>query len=157
MSESVPIMWRRMLFESELGSSARLVALALSTHMDRDGGSCFPSLTLQQRETRLARSTVCTALDEIERARLVMRTRGGRGRPTRYRPTSPLTGLPLVRSPNQVVRSPDSTSPLTGPEDVQEDVHNFSTRARARGKRKSARRTRAKSTDPWEGIEAYDA
>jgi hypothetical protein len=60
------IEWRAQVIASELGSSARLVALVLSLHMDRNGGSCFPSITTLQREASLARSTVCNALKEID-------------------------------------------------------------------------------------------
>ena len=117
-----------MILASDLGSNARLVAHTLSTHMDRNGGSCFPSITTIQRESGLGRSTVCRALAELERAGFVQRLRGGRGRPTRYVATSPTAGLALV--PQR-----DSTSPTAGHEDVHEDVHNFSGRAHARRKK----------------------
>jgi hypothetical protein len=136
---SAVIEWRRLILASELRPSARLIAFALSTHMDSDGGSCFPSLTRLQRETGLSRSGVILALAELERASLIERVRGGRGRPTRYRATSPLTGLP-------VVHSVDPTSALSGPEDVQEDAHNYSGRAHAR--RKKERGARAGSARP---------
>lgn len=119
-----------MILASDLGASARLVAFVLSTHMNAAGGSCFPSLTTISRESGYARSTVCDALSRLERARLIERVRGGPHRPTRYRATSPLTGLP-------VVRSSDWGSPVIEPEDVQEDVHT-SLRANAR-RRKGAR------------------
>jgi DNA-binding transcriptional MocR family regulator len=128
---SAVIEWRTLVRDSRLvGKNAKFVALVLSTHMDSDGGSCFPSLSTLSRETGLARSTVCAALDELERTRLVRRVRGGRGRPTRYLATSPPSGLPLVRPA-------DSTSPPSGPEDVHEDVQKISGRAGARRRQRA--------------------
>jgi hypothetical protein len=100
---STLVRWRGLIIESELPSPAKLVALVLSTHMDRDGGSCFPSLTTIAQESGLGRSTVCRALDQIEGAGLIERVRGGtvRGgspRLTRYRATSPTAGLGVVFS-----------------------------------------------------------
>jgi predicted ArsR family transcriptional regulator len=129
---SALIEWRTMILASDLGSSARLVAFVLSTHMDRNGGSCFPSITTIQREAKLGRSTVCRALDELERSKLLERARGGRGRPTRYRATSATAGL-------AVVPQRDSTSATAGHEDVHEDVHKPSRRANARRKGKRGR------------------
>jgi hypothetical protein len=127
------IEWRTAILESDVDKNARLVGLVLSTHMNGAGASCFPSLTRLQRESRLARSTVCFALRDLESAKLIERVRGGPDRPTRYRATSPPTGLPLVRST-------DSGSPPTGPEDVHEDDQEPSTRAHARARREKARR-----------------
>jgi hypothetical protein len=107
--------------------------------MDGNGGSCFPSLTTLAEETGWAKSTVCIGLDELERGRFITRRRR-RGRPTHYLATSPATGLPLVRLP-------DVTSPGAGPEDVHEDVHNFSSaRTRAR-RREDARAGGARSEE----------
>jgi hypothetical protein len=131
------MLWRTELLASEMSSPAKMVAFVLSTHMDRNGGSCFPSLTTIARESGYARSTVCQALAELDRANLLERVRGGRGKPTRYHATSPLTGLP-------VVRQADSTSPTGGPEDVQEDVHKFSTRTDVRAKKKKSGRAGAR-------------
>jgi len=49
----------------ELGANAKLVAFVLSTHMDVNGTSCFPSLTTLQHETSLSRRAVCHALDRV--------------------------------------------------------------------------------------------
>jgi DNA-binding transcriptional MocR family regulator len=122
------VAWRTIIRESDVRSSARLVALMLSTHMDRNGGSCFPSLTTLSGETGLGRSTVCRALNELDSAGLIRRVRQGRGRPTRYLATSPATGLPVV--PQR-----DSGSPALAPEDVQEDVHTSSRAPAARAGR----------------------
>jgi DNA-binding transcriptional ArsR family regulator len=150
-----------VILASSLPSTARLVALVLSTHMNGAGGSCFPSLTTIARESGLSRSTVCGALAELEGGELVERSRRP-GRVTHYRATSPAGGLALVRQANQPVREPDGSSPGAGPEDVQEDVHKdvtTSTRANARTRKKGAAKARPKnkSTDTgWEGIEEYD-
>jgi hypothetical protein len=132
------IEWRQTVIGSGIESSARLVALVLSMHMNRNGGSCFPSLTTLQRETGLSRTCVCKALKELEAAKLIERLRSP-GRVTHYLATSPLSGLPLVRSA-------DSTSPPDVPEDVQEDVHNPSPRVRAGGKEQGRRARGARPT-----------
>jgi hypothetical protein len=126
------VAWREVLLASGVGWRARYIGLVLSTHMDRDGGSCFPSLTRLQRETRLGRTTVCAGLRELELAGLLERARGGRGRPTRYRATSSPGELALVRHAN-------ATSSPREPEDAQESAHNFSGRAHARRKKTGAR------------------
>ncbi len=124
------VAWRNEIRDAEqLPPSAKLVAFVLSTHMDRNGGSCFPSLTLLARETGIHRATVCRALAKLEREGVLQRLRGGRGRPTRYVATSRTMRLP-------VVALCDQTSRTVRPEDVHEDVHNFSTRARAREEKK---------------------
>jgi hypothetical protein len=133
------IEWRALILASELAPSAKLTALALSTHMDRSGGSCFPSLTTIARETGLARRTVCYALDGLQRAGLLERVRSGRGKPTRYRATSAHAALPLVQQVHL-------TSALSAPEDVHEGVQKISGRAHAR--RNSERGARAGSARP---------
>jgi DNA-binding transcriptional MocR family regulator len=144
------VVWRRTILKAEgLSSSARLVALVLMDHMNGDGGSCFPSLTTLSRESGRARSTVCIALDELERGGYISRRRG-RGIPTRYLATSPTTGLPLVRSP-------DSTSPIVEPEGVQEDAHNLYARA-PRARKKTGRAAAHPKSDPFKtlNLEGYD-
>ena len=139
-SEVSPVaQWRGLITGSELPWTARLVALVLSTHMNRNGGSCHPSLTTIAQESGLGRSTVCRALAELERSRFLRRDPGGPPkRPTRYRASSPTAGL-------VVVPERDSSSPAAGHEDVHKDVQNLS-RARARAEeRKSARAAGARS------------
>jgi hypothetical protein len=139
------VVWRNSVRDSEqLGWTARLVAFVLSTHMDADGGSCFPSITTLTRETHLARRTVCYALDELERERFIERVRQGRGRPTRYRATSAsgalVEGAQLVHDVHQLVHVVHPTSACGAPEDVQEDVqqdvHKPSMRAQARARKR---------------------
>ena len=73
-----------MILASELGPSARLVAFVLSTHMDRNGGSCFPSITTIQRETGYGARPFAARSTELERAGLDRAAPGRRDRPTRY-------------------------------------------------------------------------
>lgn len=121
------IQWRTFVVESAVGKSARLVAFVLSTHMDTNGGSCYPSIARIEREAGLARSTVCVALNELEAARLILREPGGPpNRSTRYTACSPVTGLP-------VVRSSDASSPVTGHKDVHKDVQTSPAASRRRG------------------------
>jgi DNA-binding transcriptional ArsR family regulator len=119
--------WRRQVLASELGSSARLVALVLSTHMNGDGASCWPGQRRLARETALARSTVRAALDELERAGFIDRDQRP-GRTTRYRASGPTIGPPLGRSSAH-------TGPTIGPEDVQEGVQGPSGGALTRARR----------------------
>jgi hypothetical protein len=49
--------WRDLIQKSDLPPTARHVALNLSTHMNLNGGSCFPSLETQASETGLHKST----------------------------------------------------------------------------------------------------
>jgi hypothetical protein len=116
---SAVIEWRAAILASRLKPSARLVALVLSTHMDSDGGSCFPSLTTLAREAGLSRRGVCYALCELEQARLVERARGDRGRATRYHAASAHGAL--VQTLHHVVQTVHPRDARLAPEDVQED------------------------------------
>jgi hypothetical protein len=123
------IEWRAAILASDLKASARLVALVLSTHMDREGGSCFPSQELLAKETGHARSTVQLAIDAVERGGYLECDRH-RGRVTHYRASWPTIG-PLADEARAksgpvigplVDQSPASTGPTIDPEDVLEDV-----------------------------------
>lgn len=50
--------WRSAITDSDLAPTTRLVALAMSLHMNERGGSCFPSAATTARETGLSISTV---------------------------------------------------------------------------------------------------
>jgi DNA-binding MarR family transcriptional regulator len=136
-----------------LSANARLVALVLSTHMDRNGGSCFPSITTLAREADLSRRAVQYALDQIEQAGLVTRVKGGRGKATRYRATS--AGRALVQG-SQLVHDVHPTSARGAHEDVQESVHTSSTRAGARAGRKKGRANAPTTYDIDPDLLAYD-
>jgi DNA-binding transcriptional MocR family regulator len=147
---SAVVVWRDAIRESDLRSSARLVALVLSTHMDRNGGSCFPSLSTIARETALGRSTVKRALDALQEAGFIERVSGGPTTPNRYRAGRPGVNLPLGSLERR-------GRPTVGHEDVQEDVHNPSPRADARRKGRERAPKKARSDpDPWKDVERYD-
>jgi Helix-turn-helix domain len=137
---SAVVQWRAAIIESELPSAAKLVALVLSTHMDRNGGSCFPSLTTIEREASLSRSAVCYALKRLEKSALIKRVPGGPTSTTRYRASAP--------GALGAVHEVHSGSAPGAPEDVHEDVHNpLRARTRARG-REGARAGGARSEEP---------
>jgi predicted transcriptional regulator len=131
-----------MILASGLPASARFVGLVLSTHMDRNGGSCFPSLTTLENETGLSRKTVWTSIDKLEQAGLIERKRS-RGRSTRYRALGAPVTYSLGDSGTQLGAQGNELGAPEHPEDVQEDVqkdvHNFSTRAARARKKKGAR------------------
>ena len=82
--------WRGAIPASELTSTQKLVAWTLSHHMDRAGGSCWPSIPLLAREASLAESTVRDALLELDAKGFIGRKPGrGRGNSTRYQATIP--------------------------------------------------------------------
>jgi hypothetical protein len=144
--------WRAIVLACDretLDTKAKCVALALSTHMDTNGASCFPSLSTLERETSLSRTAVCKALNMIERAGLIERVRGGPVTATRYRACSAQGALGVVREAH-------SGSARGAPESDQESVKSLSTRAHARAGRKTGRaRTRDDdTTDP--DLLAYD-
>jgi hypothetical protein len=73
------IAWRTALRDSGLSSTAKLVGHTLSTHMDGNGGSCFPSVSTVAREASLSDRSVRNGLRLLEAAGLV-HTRNGGGR-----------------------------------------------------------------------------
>lgn len=87
--------WRGAIVESSLTSTQRLVALALSLHMNERGGSCFPTQDTLASETALSRRAVIQALRDLEDAGWLGRVPGGgrkpggNGRATEYTATIP--------------------------------------------------------------------
>lgn len=71
------ILWRTALRDSEVGHLAKLVGYTLATHMDGNGGSCFPGLTLVAREASISERSARKAIRELETAGLVRTARGG--------------------------------------------------------------------------------
>jgi len=55
-----------------LSANARLIAYTLANHMDKDGGSCFPSHATLAREANVAERTVRRGLVELRRAGYVV-------------------------------------------------------------------------------------
>lgn len=97
---------------SGLTPTERLVGLTLSLHMDRDGGSCWPSLTTLANETGLSRRTVIRALNTLDAEGYIKRARGGPGRPTRYE-GSLLSDADVTRTHDRVV-TPTTLLGVTG-------------------------------------------
>lgn len=60
--------WRSAIAESELPSTARLVACMISLHMSERGDSCFPSFERLAAECGVHRSTVIRSIKELEEA-----------------------------------------------------------------------------------------
>jgi len=77
--------WRHAITSSDLSSTDRFMALVLSLHMNRNGGSCFPSLETLALESGLGTSTVCRALASLHKQGFITRRPGGgRSKSTQY-------------------------------------------------------------------------
>jgi Helix-turn-helix domain len=83
------IQWRDALTASALSPPARHVGHVLTTHMNRQGGSCFPSTRLLAAETGYAPNTVAAAINELESEGFVRVARGGGRRPNQYQAVLP--------------------------------------------------------------------
>lgn len=59
-NEPPVVRWRKLMLgpDGPTSPTTRLVLLALATHMDNLGGSCFPSLDLLAKESRLSKRVV---------------------------------------------------------------------------------------------------
>lgn len=94
-SARVPLFeWRKAIASSDLSSTQRVVCHTLGLHMDKSGGSCFPSTPLIAGESGCTKRTVEIALSAIEAAGYVRRRRGGehgRGDKSTYEATVPLS------------------------------------------------------------------
>ena len=80
MAQPFLLRWRSMVL-SDAGpatSGARFVLLALSTYMDSDGASCFPSIETLAQATQLSDKTVRTHLAAAERVGWITRELRGR-------------------------------------------------------------------------------
>ncbi len=71
--------WRKAVTKSGLSSTTRLVLLTLSTHMNDQGESCYPSLVTQAEETGLSKQSVITHLAIAENAGWLTTKRHGYG------------------------------------------------------------------------------
>lgn len=83
--------WRMAVQRSDLHATSRNVAWTLSTHMNREGGSCWPSINRVARESGLSRRTVQrhVVLLEVEGWLRVERSKGGQNATHRYQATFP--------------------------------------------------------------------
>jgi hypothetical protein len=83
--------WRAAIIESDLPADTKHVGLTLSMHMDERGGSCFPSLNKQARETSRGKRQVRDHLGRLEEDGFLLIHRGkrGRGNPNHYQAVLP--------------------------------------------------------------------
>lgn len=111
------ITWRRAVLESELASTTRLVAVALSTYMSEAGTSAFPGATLLSQDTGLSERAVREHLAKLcDSGWLHLVERGGqRGRrkcANSYAAVIPSTHVPRKeRHPSPSVTH-DARSPV---------------------------------------------
>lgn len=82
--------WRDAILTSDLPATTRHVLLTLSTHMNRDGGSAFPSTRTLAQETGLSRRTVEGHLRAAEAKGWIARSEAGAGRGWRRQEYEPL-------------------------------------------------------------------
>ena len=73
----------RTIYTSDLGHRARTVYMYLKDRADQDG-KCWPAIKTIAKELNLSRSTVKRALDDLERAGLLVKE-------TRWRENGGLT------------------------------------------------------------------
>ena len=89
-SPSLVIAWRDAVRDALLPPTTKLIAMILSTHMNGDGGSCYPGTKSLMAETGLKRTAVYEHLAELEREGwLRSEKRSGRGGPRAYEGTFP--------------------------------------------------------------------
>jgi hypothetical protein len=75
--------WARVVADSDLHATTKLVGHTLTTWMDADG-HCWPSLASIGRRASLQATAVKTHLKRLEEAGFIERDRGGPGHSTRY-------------------------------------------------------------------------
>ena len=106
------INWARAVEAEALTPSARHVLLLLATYADAKTRLCTPGVARIARETTLARSTVQTALAQLEEARLIIRRRRHRDSDGGY--TSNIYELRPVGFTEGDARPSGKGSPATG-------------------------------------------
>lgn len=92
-------------------STTRLVLIMLSTHMNIDGSSCFPSTALLASETKLTERSVCTHLEKAEKEGWIKRHIKGGGQNWKryqYTPSIPDKALNDVQHVNNKGTEPAS-------------------------------------------------
>lgn len=140
--------WIVAVRESELDSTARLVAFTLSFHMDADGSKAYPGPTLLSRESGLSLRSVKTKLGELERSGWLECVERGRstlgGRlANRYRATVPTragdapvqevprAGGSTTRAARSTTRAGDAPQTFSTPDDSTGRTRRTSTRSLA--------------------------
>jgi DNA-binding transcriptional MocR family regulator len=113
---------------------AKLVAWTLSSHMDANGGSCFPGIPRLAIETGLCENTVRAAVRELEERQYVAvnrgggRRRGGSARTNEYQALLPANpSRDAVHAPHDVRSNPSRSEPelvteLVSPVSCGDDV-----------------------------------
>lgn len=114
--------WRSAIAESDLAPTSKLVAFALSLHMNERGESCFPSQTTLAKETSLGERTVRYHLLFLERLGWIVREKR-RGRSDLYSTTTPAAaaGVPQIH-PGGTRQGERQEMPETPARDAAEDV-----------------------------------
>lgn len=161
---SFPIAWRDAVYSANgrvLSWRAKAVAGPLSTHMDLDGSSIWPSIARLAAEASIGERTAGAGLRELRGSGFLIVTKkgGGRNRPTLYRATIP----PLTR--HDVHRfAPNTTHDVPGlgaetrhvtslnlapraEESAQEGAHSLQRAARARKKSPRMRAAQRQTPD----------
>lgn len=118
--------WRSAVAESELPPTSKLVAFALSLHMNERGESCFPSQPTLARETSLSERAVREHLLSLLREGWIEREKRP-GRSDLYVSTTPAGGSGVPQTdPGTTFQGPRQEVPVTpapgSTKDVQEDV-----------------------------------
>lgn len=148
-----PLMeWRGLIVACDretLDAKAKCVALVLSTHMDANGASCFPSLSTLQSEASLGRAAVVAALKTLQAAGFIVKAPGGPTTSNRYVATSSRGELGVVQI-SHVGSSPGE------PESDQESAKSLSTRAGARAGKRKGRASALPNDNIGADLLAYD-
>lgn len=118
--------WRSAIAESALPPTSKLVAFALSLHMNERGESCFPSQPTLARETSLSERAVREHLLSLNQQGWIARTKR-RGKSDLYVTTTPAGGSGVGEGhPGTTFRRPRQEVPETpapgSAKDVREDV-----------------------------------
>ena len=71
--------WRQAIQKSELPSTTKLVLLNLSIYMNEVGEGCYPTTATQAKDTGLSERSVCTHLDNAEKAGFLLKSLHGYG------------------------------------------------------------------------------
>ena len=111
------IRWRNLVFsENGLPSTTKLVLATLSLHMNKDGGSCFPSIRHLSDRSSLSEKAVCKHIKEAEKDGWIFRrdriTTGKGWRGKSYQAVIPQQYRTDRRSIPREVASSSATPPI---------------------------------------------